>query len=190
MVCCDPLRAGVFRCASLCVGFRPDRTRLTGAVCAATATRHCRFLLPRAQSNLRGRRRRMDRTMDSARACELDGYRRGCGCDARRTRICGWVRRTDFAQKVRSGLRRVLSKRAPLVAAIARLATVSLSVEPGAGHRSRTQNNVAGVIFKTLAGVRGTSGLISNLKFQMPGGNTRLPAPARAWRESSPTQLR
>ena len=48
MVGSGSVRAGIFGCALLCVGFRMDRTRLARTICSASATGRCRLLPLRA----------------------------------------------------------------------------------------------------------------------------------------------
>ena len=117
----NTLCAGILGCASLRLGFRMDRTRLSGPVCSAAAAGRRRLLPPRTQPDLRRRCCRVDRALDCARARELGGHRFRCYRDPWRALVCGLLRRANTAKEVRSELREVLPQCATLVAACAGL---------------------------------------------------------------------
>src|SRR5579863_1163213 len=111
------LRAGIRGCAALHLGFWMDGTRHAGPSGSAAAPRSCWFLLLRAQSHVRGFRRWMDRPVDylRTRGAKIDGRGRS-GCVSGES-VRPFLRGANVAPEVRCAVRRVPTKRAPLVAA-------------------------------------------------------------------------
>ncbi len=84
--------------------------------CSPSALGRGRLLPLRAESDVPGFRRGMDRSMDRLRPRESGSHCRRGRCRTGHTSVCDVLRRADPAREVRGGLRRVLSKRAAMVA--------------------------------------------------------------------------